>query len=304
MNPFDEECEQRIVRNPFHDEDGSPIAKAVNAEVMRQAELLFSSAMSDDTPNAPPSDHTMAAMAAMSTIMNADICSSPSIPIVFVTPAASGSAIRRGDSHYISRSKTDASISKGQQIIRAASTKAVISRRASSRQVLIAPTETNRPASTRAISSRAGAIAAGDEDTIELVKSRSQHFIGNHIAKNYISPGGSPAASRPGSSRPGSTRPAGVSEAEYQERCEHIFDLIKRKFLKHIRCETCKPEHMCMCSQDCEASADVFSERYGRLGNKFRVKPGYYAMGHLVDVFIDAYDEEKRMETVEKMPKH
>lgn len=332
MNPFDvddAELERRVIRNPFAFGADSPITAAVNTEALRQANLLFRSALSDvslsRTQSVCSRPGTCGANYAKSLGFNeadtdalvaalvGDIWSDePTMPAIMVTDDSSTNK----SGSKIARSRTDAKLSAGdggnRQIIRAASARAVISRRMSSRAISnaagtasstttsipaglaagLSPTAllsdiTNRPASSRAISSRAGAIAAGDAETIELVRSRSQQF------------GSRPTSSAIHSSRPVSS--AAVTEnTDDAERCDLIFELIIQKFRKHIRCEECTGDHFCMCSRGCEETATVFAQRYGRLGNIARVRPGYYCMGHLVDVFIDAYDEEKRMADIEK----
>lgn len=332
MNPFDEcgalheydrKYGSRIVKNPFADcgDEMSPIAVAVNTEAMRQAELLFRGAF--DEVDLSRTRSRLPEFVTGSSFSNEDL------PSIVVKPPAESASVDstiatmmmsdpfgRANAN-LSRSKTDGRIGGGARpntsaatltpgaytIVRAASAKAVIARRSSSRfeRMSLAPRSgqtdaatddadnLSRTASSRSISSRAGAIAVGDDSEIELVKSHSSHYIGNHIAQRYLSP--------PGSARANSADPIG--DAEYMERCECIFELIKRKFLKHVRCEPCDESRFCMCTNDCEAPADVFSERYGRLHNRMRVKPAYYAMGHLVDLFIDAYDEEKRMRDID-----
>lgn len=343
MNPFDvddAELERRVIRNPFAFGADSPITAAVNTEALRQADLLFRSALSDislsRTQSVCSRPGTCGANYAKSLGFNeadtdalvaalvGDIWSDEpnAMPAIMVTTDNDSGANKSGSK--IARSRTDAKLPAGdggnRQIIRAASARAVISRRMSSRAISnaagsgttahvptpagalsaglaagLSPTAllsdvTNRPASSRAISSRAGAIAAGDAETIELVRSRSQQF------------GSRPTSSAIRSSRPVSS--AAVENTDDAERCDLIFELIIQKFRKHIRCEECTGDHFCMCSRGCEETATVFAQRYGRLGNIARVRPGYYCMGHLVDVFIDAYDEEKRMADIEKASYH
>lgn len=312
MNPFDDiELEQRVVRNPFTFNDHSPIAAAVNSEALRQASALFKSAFEDVSisrttsgldPTFPFAITPRAASTAptadmIATVVFGDIWDDETIPTVQIQPAQSDD---RPASAGLSRSRTDAKLrpnteQHSRQIFRAASARAVVSRRASSRCVnraeegvksasLAQPlAPSSRPASARAISSRAGAIAAGDEDVINLVRSRSRQNVALPLA-----PGAAALLSPIGSPRP---------EAE---RTDTIVELILQKFWKHIRCEKCADDHLCMCSRECEETATVFSQRYGRLGNIMRVRPGYYCINHLVEIFIDAYDEEKRMSDIEK----
>lgn len=267
------------VRNPFDYDGESPITAAVMTEGMRLAEVLFKNALGDTSrPSSSASDAISAAICG--DIWDEDI------PAIIVSPTPSSKPMR---------SKTDAKLSPpeggGSRIIRAASARAVVGRQKSERYMSLVPSTptSQRPASSRSISARAGAIAAGDDDAIEEVisKSRSIHFIGNHIAENYIktqSPLPSPR----------------TQDAETAARCDRIFEMIVYKFRKHVVCEECKPGKMCMCRKGCEEEAVVFSQRFGRLGNSLYIRPGFYAMGHLVDAFIDAYDEEKRLRDIDR----
>lgn len=339
MNPFDE-LEQRVVKNPFAFDEKSPITVAVNTEAARQALMLFKSAFDDIsisrtasgldsafpfsfTPRAESAlvQPTIESPAAIANAVFGDIWDDEppvkeyTVPTVYVEEdnTSQPARPRTAGASAIVRSATDARLvqmpeQQSRQLYRAASARAVVSRRASSRCVqraeqnassrptstLLTPSSTSltpslalsRPASSRAISSRAGAIAAGDEDTINLVRSRSKQLsIGVPLA-----PGAAALLSPIGSPR---------NVDEEQRQCV-IIELILQKFRKHIRCEECPKDHFCMCSRDCEETATVFSQRYGRLGNVMRVRPGYYCINHLVEIFIDAYDEEKRMADIEK----
>ena len=285
-NPFgDKVAYSDLERNdprllmPFDVDDESPIAAALHTEISRQASILYHCAIDGDDDDIPTFDEVgdddLAAI-----FSNISTCDSgaPMIARSVVPPQNKPPARTKSAAH-------GNKLSPAWSPVRSASAKAVIGRRKSSRNVLKIPADQSisRPASNKSISMRAGAIAAGDNDTIAYARSHSNVNITEAIAT---------CRSESHSPRP--------TTQEEQERLEQVMVLIEYKFRKHMSCATCENGFTCQCEPDCTEPATLYAERYGRLGNKFRVKPGYYSTAHLVEEFIDAYDEEKLMKEAER----
>lgn len=304
-NPFDDDYDPDLIprsarmKNPFDlDDDDSPISAAVRNEISRQASGLFYASLGDDSR----SDSVDAAVKAIFD----DIESYDSTQPLFLFHPPSDSAAKKPKGSGIARSKTVANsktLTPEWKPARAASAKVILSRRQSSRLYLSRggaagasaasaalsippdrdPAENPlfRPASSRSLSARCGALAAGESLPSGISRSKSSNLVAGLVR------------SRSAALAPGDVPP--VTEEEEIARMKAIADLIETKFRKHVIATECEDGYFCQCEKGCEKDAKLYADRYGRLGNRYYISPGFYDPQHLVDLFIDAYDEEKRM---------
>jgi hypothetical protein len=320
-NPFDDDFDPGLIpvsarmKNPFDlDDDESPISRAVRSEIGRQASDLFYANLQDSSR----SDSMDAAMKAV--FDGIDVCDSAHPLIIHTTtPSAKGSGI--------ARSKTAVhgnNLSPGWAPVRSASAKAVLNRRRSSRfymregpgnPALIIPPDTNpedlpdkpvtrvtaqqyegllfRPISTKSLSARCGAIAAGDHGVAKsLSRSRSSNLVETIVRSRS-------RQTITGADLPRVESSMALTEEEEIIRMKEMVDLIETKFRKHVICSECEDGYFCQCEKTCEKPAKLFADRYGRVGNHCYIRPGFYDPQHLVDLFIDAYDEERRLKEEE-----
>ena len=294
-NPFDDDYDPSLVpvgakvKNPFDfDDDESPISAAVRREISRQGSSMFYSSFGDSVSESNSMD------AAISAVFSTD----STTPLVILTPASKPQTDNKGSG--IVRSNTHAhgnSLAPGWTPVRSASAKAALNRRKSSKfytkmlttdqdaAAAAATTTTSqprpgllfRPISSKSISFRGGALAAGEKPDGSITKSKSSTLIGSTSRETV----------------------GEISEEEAIARQKYIVDLIEAKFRKHMEISECEDGFMCQCEKDCPAVATVYTQRYGRVGNQFFVREGFYDPAHLVDSFIDAYDEEKRLKDEE-----
>lgn len=290
-NPFDDDFDPSLVpveakmKNPFDfDDDESPISAAVRKEITRQGSTLFHSSFGGDLSESGSMD------AAISAVFSTDSTS----PLVILTPAKESRANNNARANNITRSNTHAhgnSLAPGWTPIRSASAKAALNRRKSSKfytKMLTAdsaaapePTPARpgllfRPISSKSISFKSGALAAGEKPDERITRSKSSTLVSTSGEKI-----------------------SDVSEEEAIARQKAIVDLIEAKFRKHMEISECDDGYMCQCEKGCSAEAQIYSQRYGRVGNRFFIREGFYDPAHLVDLFIDAYDEEKRLKDEE-----
>lgn len=294
----------------------SPLTSALNREMARQASSILTSVFSESGSNVVSAASSLDSVDYKIRAVFDDVDSGDSgQPLLLLQSASRAEPQKKGSG--ITRSKTQqTTLSPTWTPMRAASARAVLCRRQSSRfeiplnekwakrqqdPTLIIPGDQDassdslaedlglsqtRSVSMNSISAKIGAMAV-EKKKQNLPQSRSSQFVQEELSRSMSGLRLSPSAEL-------------LSEAERIERAAAAVELIEYKFRKHMNCSEAEDGYKCMCTKYCTAKGVIYTERYGCLGNALFIRGGYYDPGHLVELFIDAYDENKRIKDEEK----
>lgn len=313
-------------KNPFDCDDMSPIAEAVNTELQRQAYLLFHGALDEISLSR---SHTLSASASASQLVTAavtgDIWDEDRPPAALARsrtdaklqgqPAPLSTYLVRAASARAGATPPTTPSPRSTQTPHNAQNPFASPRAAQNpfASPAASPRAASRPQS-RGLFARPGSQLFASRPASSLTAAQhSPRSLSSRVGM-IVSRSSSRAVSG------GEPLPKGIindlnsipqivvdelpadfqvelTDEEYKAKCDEIFELVKRKFLKHIVFKPINSEkRKCMCSDDCIEAANVYADRYGRVGNTKHVKPGFYCIEHLVEIFIDAYDEEKYLD--------
>ena len=334
-NPFDDDYDPDLIpasarmKNPFDlDDDESPISVAVRNEISRQASELFYASFGDnsrsDSVDAavkavfddidaydstqplflfhPPSDQPKpgSKIARSKTVAHGNNLSPNWTPV----RSASAKAVisrRQSSRFYMSRAGNPALvIPPDRDPVDARDADGTAASKATPNITISESSDAYkgllfRPISTKSLSARCGALAAGDGLPKSVSRSKSSNIVAEIVRSRSRAAIAAAAAASDCADASGRDNESNLTEDEEIARLKEIYDLIEMKFRKHVTVTECEDGYFCQCEKNCPKAAQLYADRYGRLGNKCYIRPGFYNAHHLVDLFIDAYDEEKRL---------